>query len=208
MRLGLIGADMHWHTYVPALTNVPDLTLAAVAPAGAEETHGIFDGAPGVSAETRRYEDAREMLEREALDVVQVCGRPHRNAAWTIACLERGFPVVCEKPLAMDMPELESVYRAAEKSRAPLVPMHTQREDGILAAAAHAVRAGEIGEPLVGFSQKSYKWGATRPDYYKSRETFPGLAPFIGIHAFDWLYWMLGDVFTAVEGYESAAARP
>ena len=38
MRLGLIGSTGHWHTYAPALKQVPGLTLVAVATAGPEET--------------------------------------------------------------------------------------------------------------------------------------------------------------------------
>ena len=64
------------------------------------------------------------------------------------------------------------------------------------------VGAGDIGEPLLSFSQKSYKWGKSRSDSYRSRRTFPGLAPWVGIHAFDWLHWILGDVFTEVVGRE------
>ncbi len=58
------------------------------------------------------------------------------------------------------------------------------------------------------FSQKTYRWGTNRPDSYRSRRTFPGLAPWIGIHAFDWLHWILGDVFTEVSGREGTTARP
>jgi len=65
-----------------------------------------------------------------------------------------------------------------------------------------------IGDPLVSYHQKSYKWGHTRPDYFRSRKTFPGIAPWVGIHAFDWMVWMLGDVFTSVCGLEDPTARP
>jgi predicted dehydrogenase len=86
--------------------------------------------------------------------------------------------------------------------------MHTMRSDPELAAVRRAVRDGAIGEPLMSFSQKSYKWGDSRPDAYRDRATFPGLAPWVGIHAFDWLHWILGDVFTEVVGREGATARP
>jgi predicted dehydrogenase len=36
----------------------------------------------------------------------------------------------------------------------------------------------------------------------------PGLAPWVGIHAFDWLHWIFGDVFTEVLGREGATAHP
>jgi predicted dehydrogenase len=208
MRLGLIGSTGHWQTYAPALEHVAGMTLVAVAAAGPEETTGAFDHAPGLTVDTRRYNDARKMLDAEQLDVVQVCGRNDRIPLWTRVCLERGLPVMAEKPLAMDLPILEGLFHAAQKSGAALVPMHTMRGVPELAAVRHAVRAGEIGEPLLSFSQKTYKWGDDRPDFYRSRTTFPGLAPWVGIHAFDWLHWILGDVFTEVQGREGTTARP
>src|SRR5438067_5164917 len=106
MRLGLIGSTGHWQTYAPALGRVPGLTLVAVAAAGPEETTGAFDHAPGLTAETHRYDDARRMLDSERLDVVQVCCRCDRIPVWARACPERRVPVMAEKPLAMDLPAL------------------------------------------------------------------------------------------------------
>src|SRR5262249_261546 len=208
MRLGLIGSTGHWRTYAPALEHVDGLTLVAVAPAGPEETTGAFDHAPGLTAETRRYEDARKMLDAERLDVVQVCGRNDRIPAWPRIALERGLPVVAEKPMAMDQSTLEELFRAARRTKAALLPMHTMRGVAELAAVRQAVGAGEIGDPVLSFSQKTYKWGRSRPDSYRSRETFPGLAPWVGIHAFDWLHWILRDVFRGVMGRDGRTARP
>jgi predicted dehydrogenase len=208
MRLGLIGSTGHWHTYAPALGRVRGLTLVAVAAAGPEETTGAFDHAPGLTVDTHRYDDPQKMLDTERLDVVQICGRGDRIPAWARVCLERGIPVMAEKPLAMDLPTLEGLFHAAQKSKAALVPMHTMRGVPELAAVRQVVRAGDIGEPLVSFSQKTYKWGKTRPNAYRSRATFPGLAPWVGIHAFDWLHWILGDVFVEVQGREGTKAHP
>jgi predicted dehydrogenase len=208
MRLGFIGSTGHWQTYAPALERVRGLSLVAVAASGPEETTGAFDHAPGLTAETRRYDDARKMLETEQLDVVQVCCRSDRLPGWVLPCLERGLPVMAEKPLAMDLPTLEGLFHAAIKTKAAIVPMHTMRGVPELAAVREAVAGGEIGEPMLSFSQKTYKWGKVRPDSYRSRKTFPGLAPWVGIHAFDWLHWILGDIFTEVIGREGATVRP
>jgi predicted dehydrogenase len=208
MKLGLIGTIMHWQTYGPALKTVPGLELVAVAPDGPADTLGAFDHAPGLTVRTKRYEDAQRMLDAEKLDVVQVCPRPDRVSHWVEAALRRGIPVLAEKPLAMDLAALRRLYDLAVKTGTPLLPMHTMRGDPSLAAAAAAVRRGDIGEPLLGFSQKTYKWGARRADWHRTRKTFPGATAFIGIHALDWLHWMLGDVFTEVHGVQSASAHP
>jgi predicted dehydrogenase len=179
-----------------------------VAAAGPEETTGAFDHAPGLTVDTHRYDDARKMLNSERLDVVQVACRCDRIPVWTRACLERGLPVMAEKPLAMDLPTLALLFETAQSSRAALIPMHTMRASPELAAVRLAVRAGEIGEPMLSFSQKTYKWGKTRAPAFRDRASFPGIAPWVGIHAFDWLHWILGDVFTEVLGREGTTGRP
>ncbi len=208
MRLGLIGSTGHWQTYAPALRRVPGLVLAAVAVAGPEETLGAFDHAPGLTMDTHRHDDPGRMLATEHLDLVQVCGRADRIPHWTRFCLERGLPVVAEKPLAMDLHTLDGLFQLARTRKLHIVPMHTMRADPALAAIRRAVHAGEIGEPLMSFSQKSYKWGQDRPDAYRSRKTFAGIAAWVGIHAFDWLHAILGDVFVSVQGCEGTRAHP
>ncbi len=205
MRFALIGYTGHWTTYETVIREIPGAVLAAVAPATEEETAGGFDHAPGYGMETKRYDSPEALLAAEKLDFVQVCCRPDRAPRYTLECLRRRLPVVCEKPLAMDLPTLAQLWKAS--ARVPLTPMHTQRSEPWLHAARQAVRGGAVGQPLVSYHQKSYRWGDSRPDWYRSRRTFPGLAPYAGIHAFDWLVWVLGGAWEEVAGWEHAG-RP
>ena len=187
----------------------PELKLVAVAAAGPEETTGAFDHAPGLTVDTRRYDDARKMLDTERLDVVQVSGRNDRIPAWSLVCLERGLPVMAEKPLAMDLPALEGLFHAAQKTKSPWCRCTRCAACRRWRRSNRRCAAGAIGDPLVSFSQKTYRWGTDRvPTSIAAANTFPGLAPWIGIHAFDWLHWILGDVFTEVQGREGTTARP
>lgn len=208
MRMGLIGHTAHFYNYRKVLDEVEDLEIVAVAKAADIETLERFDKAPGVTEKTKRYQDPQGMLDKEKLDVVQVATAPHLVPRWTKACLERNIPVMSEKPIAMNLEELDELHRLCMKNGVPLCAMHGQREAPWLQALHHAVTTGRIGEPVLMRSQKSYKWRGSRPDYYKSRETFPGIIPYVGIHALDWKIWILGDVFTEVCAYQSTALRP
>lgn len=207
IRMGLIGKTGHWREYAPLLDQLPDFEIAAVAAVTPEEQLEDFDGAPGVTAQTKRYDDPFVMLNREQLDVVQVCTRPDLMPACTIVSVERGLPVMAEKPLAMDLEMLHRIWERAHAKQVLVLPMHTHRGDPVIATVQDAIQRGEIGEPLCSYHQKSYKWGK-RDDYHRSRRTFPGLAPFIGIHALDWIYWITGDLFTEVYGSEAPSAHP
>jgi predicted dehydrogenase len=208
MRLGLIGCTGHWRSYASALPALPDLEIAGVAVAAPEERLDQYGGAPGVTEATRRYDSPEALLDSGVVDAVQVSTRSDLIPGLVRAALERRLPVMAEKPIAGTLKDLRTLYDLARRVSVPVAAMHAQRGTPLVAAVRDVVRAGAIGTPLLAHSQKSYRWGTSRPDALRSRATFPGVAPYIGIHVFDWLLWILGDRFLAVSGAESAAARP
>ena len=206
MRLGLIGCSNHWRSYAEARSALPGLEVAAVATASPDERLAQFDGAPGVTDATRRCNSPEALLADGVVDAVQVSTRFDVAGRWIVAALERGLPVMAEKPLASSLEALAAVHAAAGRAGTPVCAMHGQRGTPLIAAARAAVRGGATGTPLVAHNQKSYRWG-DRPNSYRRRSTFPGIAPWIGVHVFDWLLWILGDRFEQVSGLEGVS-RP
>ena len=88
------------------------------------------------------------MLDPERLDVVQVSGRNDRIPVWSQLCLERGLPCHGREAAGNGPDGTRGLFRAAQKTKAALVPMHTMRGVPALAAVKEAVRTGAIGEPL------------------------------------------------------------
>lgn len=208
MKFALLGHTGHLTYYEQILYDLPDVQVAAVALASPGETLDAFAKAPGVTDATPRYTDAEQMLDRVQPDLVQICVQPHLIPRWIERCAQRGIAVMAEKPLAMDLATLAHLSDIVKAAQIPLAPLHGYRRMKHVEAVAQAVRTGQIGEPLGSYSQISYRWGARRPDYFRSRETFPGIVPFIGAHVVDWLLWAMGDVLTAVSGWETTAAHP
>jgi predicted dehydrogenase len=61
------------------------------------------------------YTDYTELLQREeSVDIVDVCTPPWLHAPMTIAALDSGKHVMCEKPIARSATEAESMAAAAE----------------------------------------------------------------------------------------------
>ena len=208
MKLALIGNSGHYDYYAPVLHDLPDLQVVAVARSQPDEPMARFDSAPGVTSATPRYADYREMLAQESPDIVQLCVQTNLIPALTAECLRRGIAVMAEKPLARDLATLARLYTVARETGVPLAPLHGYRRMDCFALVKEVVSRGGVGEPLASYSQISYKWGKGRGDVFRKRDTFPGIVPFIGIHVIDWLLWMLGDLFVAVQGWESATAHP
>ena len=130
------------------------------------------------------YADYHEMLEREQPDICVVDNVFYRHSEAAVYALSKGITTYCEKPLAVSLPELEKVRKAAESTGAMLWAMQTMRYDPAFYTAHHLIKQGAIGEPLMLNGQKSYRLGS-RPGFYRKRETFGGSIPWVAIHSID-----------------------
>ena len=62
-----------------------------------------------------RYTDFRRLLERKDLDIVAIATPPHWHALISIAAMEAGKDVVCEKPLTRTIAEGRAVVEASKR---------------------------------------------------------------------------------------------
>ncbi|CAL9654843.1 Glucose--fructose oxidoreductase [Streptomyces sp. enrichment culture] len=88
--------------------------LAAIAGRDPHAVRAAADRHGWAAAET----DWRALVERDDVDLVDICTPGDSHAEIAIAALEAGKHVLCEKPLANSVAEAEAMVRAAEAARA------------------------------------------------------------------------------------------
>ena len=97
-RVGMIGWEDHINYTLDAIAEMKNVRLAAVARSG----QGSVDRVKSYSAftaETKIYDDYREMLKKEALDIVAVY-TPHGTRAQAIIdSAKSGCHIYSEKPM-------------------------------------------------------------------------------------------------------------
>ncbi len=137
LGVGLIGAGQFSRgVLLPALRGVGNCRLRAIATAtGASAIHaGERFGADYCTTE---YE---QLLEDEQVEAVFIATRHNLHAQLAIEALRAGKAVFVEKPLALDMAELQSVLEAAQSSRGLMVGFnrrfspHTRRAQEFMAS--------------------------------------------------------------------------
>jgi predicted dehydrogenase len=206
IALALIGLKGHQYIVLEALPGLPEVELVAVADDDPEALKGV-PALPGARPDTRAYLDHRELLDNHRPDVVLEAGTDRDRAEILVACAERGIHLIAEKPLATDLAGLERVRAAVVKAGVKLTMLLTMRCEPPYLALRQAVANGAIGEVTQAGAQKSYRLGE-RPAWQKSRETFSGIIPFIGIHSLDLIRWATGREFTEVMAYASNVGHP
>lgn len=110
IKVAVIGASFAKAAYLPALTTIPDVELVAISSArlsSAQETAQTF-GIPYV------YDQWQTMLDKHAVDLVCVVTPTVHHAPMTLAALDAGANVICEKPFAMNADEAYQMYEKAE----------------------------------------------------------------------------------------------
>lgn len=209
IRIGCIGDTGHIAYVFQGLDEIPDARLCAVAKGCDAETLEELRWflsereAPPVQF----YDDYRDMLNDHTLDVLVAAPMLHLHAEVICEGLRRGLPVFCEKPLALTLDSLAQVREAQQTVGKPLGMMMDFRYAPAFHTARRLVAEGRIGTPTAGYAQKSYKRGK-RPDYYRTRETFGGIIPWVGIHAIDWFRWVSGIEYSAVSAAHAKLHYP
>ncbi len=111
-----------------------------------------------------RYTDYREMIEKEAPDIVSIATRPGNHAEITTFAAEHGVKgIYCDKPLCASMEEADAMVEICEKNQVKF-NLGTQRRytPGYIKM-REVVESGEIGErrSVIACASGGALWGYT-----------------------------------------------
>ena len=139
--------------------------------------------------------DWQEVVARDDVDIVVVSTTNNWLAPITIAALQNGKHVLCEKPPGRNPKEARQMMEAARTSGRKLKIGFNHRHHAAVWKARELFGQGRIGEPL--FIRCRYGHGG-RPGYEKEWRADPevsggGELLDQGIHAIDLFHWFLGD---------------
>ncbi|MGZ5051600.1 MAG: Gfo/Idh/MocA family protein [Methylobacter sp.] len=114
LRWGILGAARINERLLPAIAEASNAELAAIAsrrPGAAAET--LSRHAPGRQAQT--YDNLEALLDDANVDAVYLPLANREHAEWTLRAIERGKHVLCEKPMALTVADIEAIQAAAKK---------------------------------------------------------------------------------------------
>ena len=191
IKVGVIGLGVgqaHAHGYQAS----PDAELVAVCDADSRRLNEQGDRL-GISPEAR-FTDVNEMLAMPGLEAVSVTLPNYLHAPVTIAALQAGKHVLCEKPLARSAAEAQTMVDAAKKAGKTLMVCfnYRYREDARwLRALSDEGKLGKIYFAKAGWLRNTGIPGAGSWFTHKDQA---GGGPLIdlGVHVLDLTLWLMG----------------
>ncbi len=192
---GLIGTT-GWadSTFGPAIAAADNAALHAVLSSKQEsadafcEKHEVDKG----------YADLDAFLADDEVQVVWVASPNYLHAPQTIAALNAGKHVLCEKPMALTVTECEAMLAAAEAGGRQLGIGYHLRHHPLHQEVRQEWKSGNFGDPVFFRAQLYFAYPEAPAEWRQKKETSGGWALCdIGTHLIDLCRWFMGDVDAA-----------
>ncbi len=124
VKVGIIGAGVMGADHARILHHgIAGADLVAIQDTDGERARRVADGCGA----GRVFDTAAQLIADPAIDAIIVAAPDETHAPLVIACLERGKPVLCEKPLADTLAGCRAVITAEMRGGRRLVQVGYMR---------------------------------------------------------------------------------
>lgn len=193
LKIGIIGCGgIANGKHMPSLKKQKQAEMVAfcdIIPERAEKAAAEF-GVEGAKV----YSDFRELLKDGGLDVIHVCTPNDSHAEITVASLEAGKHVMCEKPMAKTAAQAKEMLEAAKRTGKKLTIGYQNRFRNDSLYLKEMCENGELGDIYFGKALAIRRravptWGV----FLDEEKQGGGPLIDIGTHALDLTLWLMDN---------------
>jgi predicted dehydrogenase len=170
--------------------------MAAMLATGAIEAAAICDPSPDCAAEAASAAPGAQVLPTldamlgADLDGIVIATPSALHAEQSIAALERGIAVFCQKPLGRNAAEAAAVVAAARRADRLLSVDFSYRCTAGMQAIAELVRSGALGRIFAADLVFHNAYGPDKSWFYDRAQSGGGCVMDLGVHLIDLLLWL------------------
>ncbi len=185
LKVGLVGVGGISGAHIPAWDEMDNAELVAICDIRTERMEKY--------PQKRHYTDFDEMLEKEELDIIDICLPTYLHADFAVKALNKGINVITEKPVSLKTEDVARVYAAAEKNNVKFMVAHVLRfwpEYELLKEIYDTKKYGKLlsGTMIRLGGIPKWSWDGWMTDEKRS-----GLVPFdLHIHDLDFMVYAFG----------------
>ena len=209
VKVGVIGCgSIAKYRHLPeyqAQSNVDIIAVCDVAPERAQAMAQTY----GANA----YTDYIDLLNNKEINAVSICTPNIFHSPMTIAALQAGKHVLCEKPMATTIEEAEQMNEAANQSGKKLMIGHNQRFVPSHQKAKKMIERDELGNIYsfrTSFGHRGPEaWSIDGKDswFFKKDQAVLGAMGDLGVHKADLIRFLLGEEIIEVGAFVETSAK-
>ncbi|MCK9604814.1 MAG: Gfo/Idh/MocA family oxidoreductase [Candidatus Omnitrophica bacterium] len=192
LRFGIIGCGKIAERHAGIISILEEAELTAVCDIAGEKAKEL-----GEKYQAHWYASAREMLEKEELDIVNILTPSGNHAETLLDIADKVANIIVEKPMALKLEDIDRMMDACLKFKTNLFVVKQNRFNVPVKKLREAIEEGRFGKLVLGTAR--VRWMRTQEyyDHDKWRGTWAmdgGVFANQASHHLDLLTWMMGDV--------------
>ena len=193
LKIGIIGCGNMGQSHISTMKALASISIAAVSdpvPENVAEAGAMVNDAA-------EFGDYNALLASSDIQAVVVATPNYLHREVTIAALEAGKDVLCEKPMALSVDDCDAMWTTAQRLGQKLMTGQVMRLMHPFVEMREFIASGEIGEPRSANIQRisgSWVFNLAKTDQWRmSRQKTGGLLYEINAHELDLLRSVLGE---------------
>ncbi len=190
LKVGVVGVGGIAKAHMPGWTASEEAEVVAGSDISAEalERWGALYGVKKLES------DPAALFSDPDIDIIDVCTPNRYHAPLSIAALEAGKHVLCEKPLAPTPEEIREMIEARDRAGKLLMTAQHFRFRGDSQALKAEVDTGMLGEVYHARSWMLRRgWLPVRPGFIYKKHSGGGPTIDVGVHILDLTLWLMDN---------------
>lgn len=200
IHVGVVGLGDHGIRHTRLFSEQPEARVLAVCSRDAARAREVAER----YRVPRWYSDYRELARDPEIEAVDVVTEVGRHGAVVRAALEHDKHVLCEKPLSLDLAEVDRILDLAARRNRVLMVCYVERFDPRRAFMRRQIEAGTLGQLVSLYGRRN----AVRRFFDLPRFRAHPIVLEPGIHTVDAMLWFAGERVRRVYAVARQVADP
>lgn len=193
IKLGIIGCgNIARGKHIPSIKQIPEAEIVAfcdIIPERAEAAKQFYG-----NENAKTYTNYHDLLAIPEIDAVYVLTQNRLHSEMSVAALEAGKNVMCEKPMAIDGAHAKLMLDAQQKSGKLLTIGYQHRHDLDIQYVRKEVQNGVFGDIYYAKARVLRRRGVpTHGVFLDENEQGGGCLVDVGTHALDTVLWLMNN---------------
>ena len=146
LRWGILGAARMTQVMLPAIVEASNAELIAVASRRTGAANNVLEKCSVPATGIATYDNPDQLLEDSRVDIVYLPMANEEHAQWALRAIEHGKHVLVEKPMALNVSDIDAIETAARQKGVTVMEGFMYRLHPQHARVWDIIKSGTIGE--------------------------------------------------------------
>ncbi|MGN1192686.1 MAG: Gfo/Idh/MocA family protein, partial [Dorea sp.] len=183
IKIAIIGHGFMGHEHEKMLTHMDGIKLIGFADADPAQLEDVQEG-------LKRYSSNEELMNDPDVDVVLIAANNKYHHDLVIQAARAGKDIICEKPVAMNVAELDDMMKVVDECGVKFTVHHQRRFDPDFRTAKEIYDSKTLGDVYT-IQSMLYGFNGNMHDWHVYVAEGGGMLFDWGVHLIDQILWMM-----------------